>query len=193
MKSPHFVAKLVVLLLALATAVFAQVTPGGQVIPGQPLPWNAEFPGKAANVIVRGTTAQRPTNPKLGSFRFNTSLNTFEGFSGTWVNIPGSGGGGGSVTPAGQIIPTQALLGPGILIPGMNFIDAGAGGFTDNLPSAAGIAGTIINAKKTDFSATNITILPVVGQKIDGEPNIVLSEPMDEVTLVSDGSNWYLM
>ena len=51
----------------------------------------------AANVPV-GTTGERPT-AATGLFRFNTSLNAFEGYNGTaWGSIGGGGGatGGGS-------------------------------------------------------------------------------------------------
>lgn len=44
--------------------------------------------------IPAGTTAERPTGT-AGHFRFNTTLNAFEGYNGTaWGSIGGGGGGG---------------------------------------------------------------------------------------------------
>ena len=48
--------------------------------------------------IPAGTTSDRPSNPDAGMFRYNTSLNSFEGYSsGAWGAIAGGGGGGGDV------------------------------------------------------------------------------------------------
>ena len=45
--------------------------------------------------IPAGTTSDRPGSASDGMFRYNTSLNSFEGYSGgVWGSV-GSGGGGG--------------------------------------------------------------------------------------------------
>ena len=50
-------------------------------------------------VIAAGTTAERDGTPSAGYFRFNTTLNQFEGYNGaTWGAI---GGGGGGATGGG--------------------------------------------------------------------------------------------
>jgi hypothetical protein len=56
-----------------------------------------------ASTIPAGTTAQRPT-AATGLFRFNTTLNAFEGYNGTaWGAIGGgSSGGGGGATGGGS-------------------------------------------------------------------------------------------
>jgi hypothetical protein len=48
--------------------------------------------------IPTGTTAQRDSSPSDGFLRYNTQLNTFEGYiNGSWGDVRGSGGGGGDV------------------------------------------------------------------------------------------------
>lgn len=38
--------------------------------------------------VPAGTTAQRPSSPSAGMFRFNTTISAFEGYMGTeWVTI----------------------------------------------------------------------------------------------------------
>jgi hypothetical protein len=43
-----------------------------------------------------GTTAQRPTSPAAGYFRYNTTTGGFEGYTDAWGAIAGSGSGGGT-------------------------------------------------------------------------------------------------
>ena len=48
--------------------------------------------------VPAGTTAQRPSSPAAGSFRYNTTSNQFEGYSSSWGAISGGGGGGGATS-----------------------------------------------------------------------------------------------
>lgn len=49
-----------------------------------------------AAVLPVGTTAQRDGSPVTGYFRFNTSLNVFEGYNGSaWAGVGGATGAGG--------------------------------------------------------------------------------------------------
>lgn len=50
-----------------------------------------EISGTDAMLIPRGTTAQRPATTKLGQVRYNTSINTFEGFGAgnAWGSLGG--------------------------------------------------------------------------------------------------------
>ena len=53
----------------------------------------------AAQVIAKGTTAQRPSSPKSGMIRFNTTLGQLEFFNGTaFVGMSGGVNGKASVT-----------------------------------------------------------------------------------------------
>lgn len=64
--------------------------------------------------IPSGTTAQRPGSPNTGMIRYNTSLNTFEGYkSGAWGAIGGGATGGGSddvFYENGQTVTTNYTL-----------------------------------------------------------------------------------
>ena len=51
----------------------------------------AELVGDDAILIPKGTTGQRPTNPQQGYIRYNTSINTFEGYGAgnAWGSLGG--------------------------------------------------------------------------------------------------------
>jgi len=60
---------------------------------------DAEFTGTGAVALPDGTQAQRPGTPLTGMLRFNTDLDSFEGYDGVeWGEI---GGGGGGATGGG--------------------------------------------------------------------------------------------
>src|SRR6056300_1162838 len=49
---------------------------------------NPQFTGTGSIGIPTGTTAQRPTSPSIGDFRYNTTLNSME-----WYNTDGTSSG----------------------------------------------------------------------------------------------------
>jgi hypothetical protein len=58
--------------------------------------------------VAQGTSAQRPTSPLVGMIRYNTEIDSFEGYDGTeWGAIGGAGGGDGT----DQYARTLAYLG----------------------------------------------------------------------------------
>jgi len=57
---------------------------------------NVQLDGTESIGIPAGTTAQRPSSPAAGMFRYNTTDNKFEGYTTEWGEI----GGGGSATLA---------------------------------------------------------------------------------------------
>ena len=57
--------------------------------------------GKDAILVPIGTTGERPASPQAGEVRFNTDLDSFEGYDGTaWGNI----GGGAEGPPGDQVV-----------------------------------------------------------------------------------------
>lgn len=58
---------------------------------------DAEFTGTGAVALPDGTQAQRPGTPLTGMLRFNTDLDSFEGYNGSdWGSIGGGATGGGT-------------------------------------------------------------------------------------------------
>ena len=58
-----------------------------------------EFQMTGSITLPVGTSGQRPSSPTAGMIRYNTSLNTFEGYTTSWQDLlAGGGGGGASVT-----------------------------------------------------------------------------------------------
>ena len=61
------------------------------------------------------------------------------------------------------------------------------------LPTAVGISGRTYSIKKTDSSGTTITIATTNNQIIEGLETRTLTFQYQSLTLVSNGSNWYIL
>ena len=59
---------------------------------------NIQLEGTESVGIPAGTTAQRPSSPAAGMFRYNTTDGQFEGYTNAWGALAGGGGGGGATT-----------------------------------------------------------------------------------------------
>lgn len=71
---------------------------------------------------------------------------------------------------------------------------ASGSAFTITLYAASGNSGKILRVKKTDSSLTNIiTIDGNSSETIDGALTTTLNTQYEEITLVCDGSNWYIL
>ena len=68
--------------------------------------------------------------------------------------------------------------------------DATGGAFSLNLPTAAGISGTVYTVKKIDSSANAVTIDPSGAETVDGAATLALSTQHQVYDLISDGTNW---
>jgi hypothetical protein len=64
---------------------------------------------------------------------------------------------------------------------------------TVNLPDAFGIAGRMYTIKKVDTTGFDVYIDAYGGQKIEGHDYFWLYNSMDYVTVVSNGSGWYIV
>ena len=71
--------------------------------------------------------------------------------------------------------------------------DATTGAFTITLPTAVGIAGREYIIKKVDSSANAITVDANASETIDGALTQVISDQYTSITIVSNGSNWYII
>ena len=107
----------------------------------------AERTSSTGSIIVpAGDTSSRDTSPVNGYFRYNSSLNTFEGFqNGAWGAL-GSGGGGGG----GGDVNQNAFS--SVLVAGQNTVSADVA--TDSLTFVAGANITLT----TDATGDSITI-----------------------------------
>jgi hypothetical protein len=70
--------------------------------------------------------------------------------------------------------------------------NASGGALTLTLPSAAGNT-NLYDLKKTDASVNTVTIATTGGQTIDGSSSAVIKVQYVSISVVSDGSNWYII
>jgi hypothetical protein len=64
---------------------------------------------------------------------------------------------------------------------------------TINLPAAASNTNAIIDVKKTDVSANTVTVDGNWGETIDGVTTKVLTTQYESLTIICDGSNWFII
>lgn len=68
---------------------------------------------------------------------------------------------------------------------------AASGAITITLPSPT--SGKQLTIKKTDSTVNSVTVSPSGGQTIDGGASYSLNTQYQSISLVTDGSNWYLV
>lgn len=71
--------------------------------------------------------------------------------------------------------------------------DASDGAFSINLPTASGAANTILHIKKIDSSSNAVTIYADGSETIDGDTSKIISTQYVSITVVCDGSAWYVI
>ena len=84
----------------------------------------------------------------------------------------------------------------GASLSGINHVclcDASGGAFQLNADSSSVNLGREYTIIKTDSSANAVTVSGFGFQTINGAANVVLSNQYDKVTIVSDGSNWFIV
>lgn len=72
-------------------------------------------------------------------------------------------------------------------------VDASGAARTITLYAASGNSGKILHIKKTDSSANSVTVDGNASETIDGATTKVLALQYESVTIVCDGSNWYVL
>ena len=70
--------------------------------------------------------------------------------------------------------------------------DATDGNITVTLPAVATNKGRLLTIKKIDSSANTVTIDGSGSETIDGDTTKVISSQYDSITIISDGSAWYI-
>ena len=101
-----------------------------------------------------------------------------------------------TVNRSGFIIPTRTVTaGSHSLTEADNviFANAAGGGVTVDVYNTSSNAGAMVTIKKIDTTNNIVTITTEGGDSIDGQSEFYLQAPYDSVTLVSDGSNWYVI
>lgn len=73
------------------------------------------------------------------------------------------------------------------------FADATSGNVTITLPLASGLPGYRFYVKRIDDSANTVTVQRTSSDTIDGETSHELGVQYMSVTLVSNGSNWFII
>jgi hypothetical protein len=71
--------------------------------------------------------------------------------------------------------------------------DASGGAFTVTLPAAAGAKLHTYNIKKTDSSGNAVTIDGNASETVDGDLTKSLNLQYESLTIISNGSNWYII
>lgn len=183
------------------TAAFAQGSPiGGQ---------NPNFSGTSRLHFPGGTTLQRPLSPVAGDFRWNSTLGRFEGYDGAWKDVPIVGSGGASSgwvltwTGSGFVLASPGSGSfaylvqsfnstPATGIIGINLVDASSTGIAMSIPIATGNTGATVVVKKTDATSNTVVITPA-GGLIDGQSSATIFYGNQTFTIISDGTNWWII
>lgn len=121
----------------------------------------------------------------------------------------GGAGGGGGIGPQGPPGPAgpagqDALGGPiSISTKNTNYTylstdklllgDATSGGITLTLPAAASSTGKVFMAKKIDSTGNAVTVKANASELIDGANTVVINSQYVAITMVSNGTQWYLI
>ncbi len=71
--------------------------------------------------------------------------------------------------------------------------DASSNNVTITLPAASGVTGYRYYVKRKDGSANTVTIARTGSDTIDGATSQTLNQQYTSATVVSDGSNWYII
>lgn len=76
---------------------------------------------------------------------------------------------------------------------GLVVADASGGAFTVTLPTAVGITGTVYRVKKIDATANAVTIDGAGAETIDGGATATISTQYEAITVISDGTEWWVL
>jgi len=89
-------------------------------------------------------------------------------------------------------VRTLTVTGAALVTDYLLLVDATAGAVTVNLPAVADSEGAYIIVKKTDASVNAVTVDADGAETIDGAATQVLTAQYDAVTVLCDGSAWWI-
>jgi len=92
-----------------------------------------------------------------------------------------------------ETVQTLSSTGTISLASGLQVLaDASGGSITLTLPSAGSVEGKMLKIKRSEGSANTVTIDTSAGT-IDGESSIILESAFAGVSIISDGTDYYVM
>lgn len=133
----------------------------------------------------RMTTTQRNaiSSPATGLQVFNTTTNELEFYNGTaWTAI------GGSTNTVTTVATTFTAASANIIL-----ANATSAAFTITLPAAASSTNLEYTIKKTDSSVNAVTVKGNASETIDGSNTQILSSQYQSITVVCDGTSWWVI
>lgn len=75
----------------------------------------------------------------------------------------------------------------------MLLVDSNAAAFSVTLPPVSEAVGHMYRIKRTNTSLNQITVITPGAETLDGKADFLLDKQWDSVTVVSDGSNWFIL
>lgn len=143
--------------------------------------------GIRATALGEDATAMNDDSTALGTGASTTKTNqVMLGHDGDVTTMPG-----GVEVAVNRVSANYTMDGPAndrVIL-----ADAGAGAVTVTLIAAAGNEGRVVTIKKVDASANAVTIDGSGTETIDGAATQVLSAQYEDITVVCDGTAWFII
>lgn len=98
--------------------------------------------------------------------------------------------GGGATRGSVRSITTSSAVQSGDYL---ILADSTSGAITVSLPTAAIVAGRIFVIKRINAGANNVVIDPAASETIDGALTYTLSAQWNSVTIISNGTSWFII
>lgn len=146
--------------------------------------------GKQDGTGVANTTGTQPA----GTVKLGTAVTA----AGAVSSVDTSPGSGRQIKPVASTVVNRAIqskTGAYTLTANDSVIlaDATGGAFTLTLPAVAGTSGTVYDIKRLNSGANNVTIDANGAELVEGATTYVLTAANQSVTIISNGSAWFII